>query len=92
MLVSQGGSHPQMSLLYGDLDLREAGQMAEQLEKAHIAHELGPQDDRLLVLVGPCSIHDTKAAREYGALLKKAASGRYRGQAQLSALPATTAG
>ncbi len=49
VLVSQGGSHPQMSLLYGDLDLREAGQMAEQLEKAHIAHELGPQDDRLLV-------------------------------------------
>ncbi len=49
VLVSQGGGHPQMSLLYGDLDLREAGQMAEQLEKAHIAHELGPQDDRLLV-------------------------------------------
>ncbi len=49
VLVSQGGSHPQMSLLYGDLDLREAGQMAEQLEKAHIAHELGRQDDRLLV-------------------------------------------
>ncbi len=49
VLVSQGGSHPQMALLYGDLDLREAGQMAEQLEKAHIAHELGPQDDRLLV-------------------------------------------
>ncbi len=27
-------------------------------------------DDRLLVLVGPCSIHDTKAAIEYGQLLK----------------------
>lgn len=24
------------------------------------------EDDRLLVIVGPCSIHDTKAAREYG--------------------------
>jgi 3-deoxy-7-phosphoheptulonate synthase len=23
-------------------------------------------DDRLLVIVGPCSIHDTKAALEYG--------------------------
>jgi 3-deoxy-7-phosphoheptulonate synthase len=30
------------------------------------------RDPRLLVLVGPCSIHDTKAAREYGALLKSA--------------------
>jgi len=30
------------------------------------------QDDRLLVLAGPCSIHDTKAAREYAGLLKGA--------------------
>ena len=29
-------------------------------------------DDRLLVLAGPCSIHDPKAAREYGCLIKKA--------------------
>ena len=49
VLVSQGSGHPQMALLYGDLDLREAGQMAEQLEKAHIPHELGGQDDRILV-------------------------------------------
>jgi len=27
-------------------------------------------DDRLLVIVGPCSIHDTKAALEYGSKLK----------------------
>ncbi|NPD69619.1 flagellar M-ring protein FliF [Lichenicola cladoniae] len=49
VLVSQGGARPQMALLYGDLDLHEAGQMAEQLEKAHIPHELGSQDDRILV-------------------------------------------
>jgi len=30
------------------------------------------EDHRLLVVVGPCSIHDTKAAREYAALLKGA--------------------
>ena len=24
------------------------------------------QDDRLLVIVGPCSVHDVKAAIEYG--------------------------
>jgi len=27
-------------------------------------------DDRLLVIVGPCSIHDVKAAKEYAAKLK----------------------
>ncbi|GAD80107.1 3-deoxy-7-phosphoheptulonate synthase AroG [Vibrio ezurae] len=31
---------------------------------------LNDQDDRLLVIVGPCSIHDTKAALEYGERLK----------------------
>src|SRR6266480_5594154 len=29
-------------------------------------------DDRLLAIMGPCSIHDTKAAKEYAARLKDA--------------------
>jgi 3-deoxy-7-phosphoheptulonate synthase len=33
---------------------------------------LNGEDSRLLVLCGPCSIHDPKAAREYAALLKTA--------------------
>ncbi len=33
---------------------------------------LGGRDSRLLVMVGPCSIHDPKAARDYGGLLKEA--------------------
>ena len=33
---------------------------------------LDGRDSRLLVLAGPCSIHDPKAAREYAALLKAA--------------------
>ena len=33
---------------------------------------LAGRDPRILVLAGPCSIHDTKAAREYGGLLKQA--------------------
>ncbi len=37
-----------------------------------IARILTHADSRLLVLVGPCSIHDTKAAREYAALLQSA--------------------
>jgi 3-deoxy-7-phosphoheptulonate synthase len=31
---------------------------------------LDADDPRLLVVVGPCSIHDTRAAREYAVLLK----------------------
>ncbi|MGK0297245.1 MAG: 3-deoxy-7-phosphoheptulonate synthase [Gammaproteobacteria bacterium] len=31
---------------------------------------LSGEDDKLLVIVGPCSIHDTKAALEYGTRLK----------------------
>ncbi len=40
--------------------------------RAEIINILNRRDKRLLVLVGPCSIHDTRAAREYGALLQKA--------------------
>lgn len=35
-----------------------------------IHNVLHRQDDRLLVVVGPCSIHDTQAAREYARKLK----------------------
>jgi 3-deoxy-7-phosphoheptulonate synthase len=40
--------------------------------RTEITEILNGRDTRLLVLVGPCSIHDTKAAREYAALLKTA--------------------
>jgi 3-deoxy-7-phosphoheptulonate synthase len=40
--------------------------------RAAIKNILERRDQRLLVLAGPCSIHDTRAAREYGALLKDA--------------------
>ncbi len=49
LLSLHGGSTPHMALLYGDLDIREAGQIADALDKAHIQHELGGQDDRILV-------------------------------------------
>ncbi len=49
MLALHGGGSPHMALLYGDLDLREAGQIADALDKAHIQHELGGQDDRIMV-------------------------------------------
>lgn len=37
------------------------------------AKVMSGQDDRLMVIVGPCSVHDTRAALEYAALLKKEA-------------------
>ena len=40
--------------------------------RQEISAILNQQDTRLLVLAGPCSIHDTKAAREYAGLLKAA--------------------
>jgi 3-deoxy-7-phosphoheptulonate synthase len=40
--------------------------------RSEISAILAGRDPRLLVLAGPCSIHDAKAAREYGALLKEA--------------------
>ena len=40
--------------------------------RQEICNILGGTDRRLLVIVGPCSIHDTRAAREYAGLLKGA--------------------
>ncbi len=43
------------------------------LEARQAIHKiLNGEDDRLLVIVGPCSIHDPNAAKEYGARLKAA--------------------
>ena len=40
--------------------------------RQEVAKCLNGESDKLVVVVGPCSIHDTKAALEYGALLRKA--------------------
>ena len=39
-----------MALLYGDLDLREASQVIDQLDKAHIAHKTEAGGSRVLVV------------------------------------------
>jgi 3-deoxy-7-phosphoheptulonate synthase len=39
--------------------------------RREISEILAGRDSRLLVLAGPCSIHDAKAAREYGGLLRE---------------------
>lgn len=49
LLMFHGGGTGRMALLYGDLETREAGQMADLLEKAHIAHMVGGQGDQIMV-------------------------------------------
>jgi len=39
--------------------------------RQHIQNILTGRDDRMLVVIGPCSIHDPDAAREYAGLLKE---------------------
>ena len=51
-LALRGGSGDRMALLYADMDLREASQVADQLEHAHIAHEVGPDGSRISVPAG----------------------------------------
>ena len=53
-----------------ELPITEAASATIFNARTEISEILAGRDSRLLVLVGPCSIHDTKAAREYAALLK----------------------
>jgi 3-deoxy-7-phosphoheptulonate synthase len=48
-----------------DLPLSETASTTVADARAAVAKVLRGQDDRLVVIVGPCSIHDVKAAREY---------------------------
>jgi len=43
------------------------------LGRKHVARILKGEDDRLIAIVGPCSIHDIVAAKEYGSRLKNLA-------------------
>src|SRR5687768_11702874 len=59
------------------LDEDQARQVATA--RTEVGDVLGGRDDRLVVVVGPCSVHDTKAALEYAGRLKVAAD-RHRGE------------
>jgi 3-deoxy-7-phosphoheptulonate synthase len=53
------------ALLMDDLPLDAAGARVVTLARQHIVRILNHQDDRLLVVVGPCSVHDCAAALDY---------------------------
>lgn len=57
---------PQILMEDIPLTLRAAETIIEGRKAAE--NVIKGSDDRLLVVVGPCSIHDVKAAKEYGKL------------------------
>jgi 3-deoxy-7-phosphoheptulonate synthase len=57
--------------LLAALPINESAGDTVALARQAIHHLLHGSDDRLLVIVGPCSIHDAAAAREYAGLLRR---------------------
>jgi 3-deoxy-7-phosphoheptulonate synthase len=55
-----------------EMPLSEKASLTIRQTRAEIVDILLGKDHRLLVVVGPCSIHDTNAAREYAGLVKRA--------------------
>ena len=53
------------ALLHGDLPIDAAALETVASARRRIQAILRGEDQRLLVVVGPCSVHDVKAAREY---------------------------
>ncbi len=58
------------AILEEDLPLPEAGATLIHQARAAVAGIVTGRDDRLLALVGPCSIHDPAAARDYARQLR----------------------
>jgi len=61
------------ALLLDDLPVPDEALALIERRRAEIADILGGRDDRLLAVVGPCSIHDRDEAIEYAHRLKAAA-------------------
>lgn len=66
------------NLLRHDLPSSSTSQETIQKARSAASRIIHGQDDRLLVIVGPCSIHDPDQAREYATKLQaEVASGRW---------------
>ena len=57
--------------LLGDLPITEKAAQTVYESRQEIHRILHGADDRAVLIAGPCSIHDTTAAKEYAALLKQ---------------------
>jgi len=58
------------AILLEELPLTDAGSVTVSDARDAIVRILDGEDDRLIVVVGPCSIHDPEAGLEYGHRLK----------------------
>ncbi|HZW73903.1 MAG TPA: 3-deoxy-7-phosphoheptulonate synthase, partial [Caldimonas sp.] len=58
------------AILLEELPLSERGSETVSRSREAVARVLNGEDDRLVVVVGPCSIHDHEQAIEYARLLK----------------------
>jgi 3-deoxy-7-phosphoheptulonate synthase len=67
------------AILENELPLDDGGAAFIARTRAEIGAIIAGEDDRLLVVAGPCSIHDPAAALEYAGLLREAAS-RHAGE------------
>ena len=56
--------------LHKNLPITDSAAKTIALSREAIHNVLHGEDDRLLVVIGPCSIHDTKAALDYASRLK----------------------
>jgi 3-deoxy-7-phosphoheptulonate synthase len=61
------------AILLEELPLSEEGSLVVSRARQEVVRILEGQDDRLLVVVGPCSVHDPAAAREYARRLRRVA-------------------
>ncbi len=61
------------AILMEELPVGEEGSILVERSRNEIGRVLGGQDDRLLIVVGPCSIHDPVAALDYAKRLAKMA-------------------
>jgi 3-deoxy-7-phosphoheptulonate synthase len=61
------------AILLEELPLTEPASLTVSQARQEVVRILNREDDRLLVIVGPCSVHDPVAARDYAQRLRKVA-------------------
>jgi 3-deoxy-7-phosphoheptulonate synthase len=61
------------AILLEELPLSEAGAATATRGRREVGRVLAGEDDRVVVIVGPCSIHDPAAGLDYGQRLRKLA-------------------
>src|SRR5207247_11317875 len=62
------------AILLDELPLSEAGSRTVATAREELVRILDREDDRLIVVVGPCSVHDVEAAMDYARRLAPVAT------------------